>query len=71
MNCLGGTTNSTCATGHIGPLCESCDIENSYATARNFKCGTCGDQTLNAFKILAIFAFYVSFNKSNEYLHDI
>jgi len=35
-NCLGGSTNSTCARGHVGPLCESCDIENNYTIAGSF-----------------------------------
>jgi len=60
-NCLGGVSNSTCSTGHIGPLCESCDIDNDYTNARNFKCGLCGDQTANALKISGIFTFYVKF----------
>ena len=25
-NCLGGKGNSTCFKGHLGALCEACDI---------------------------------------------
>jgi len=58
-NCLGGVSNSTCATGHVGPLCESCNILEDYSTAGNFKCGSCGDQVTNSFKIVGIFLIYV------------
>jgi len=63
FNCLGGPHNSTCATGHIEPLCESCDLENDYSTAANFKCGSCGDKVLNSFKILGLFLFCVKNTK--------
>jgi len=26
INCIGGLTNNTCLTGHIGALCEACDV---------------------------------------------
>ena len=29
-NCLGGQNNFTCAEGHIGALCETCDINGIY-----------------------------------------
>ena len=29
-NCEGGTKNFTCSIGHIGALCEICDIKASY-----------------------------------------
>lgn len=60
QNCLGGTTNSTCATGHIGSLCESCDIEKDYSITGDFQCGSCGNQAINAFKIIGIFICFVS-----------
>jgi len=62
-NCLGGTANFACALGHIGPLCESCDIVNNYSVAADYKCGRCGDQLINSIKIIAIFVFYVSKSK--------
>ena len=58
-NCLGGMGDSTCSEGHIGPLCESCDIENDYTRADNFLCGNCDDKLINAFKILGLVLFYV------------
>ena len=47
-NCLGGieTGDNLCAEGHIGALCESCDIyavkwNESWAVSENYKCGKC------------------------------
>ncbi|KAL4467691.1 hypothetical protein ABPG74_013026 [Tetrahymena malaccensis] len=58
-NCLGGATNSTCSVGHVGALCESCDIENNYTRAGNFQCANCGDVLLNSLKVIGLMAFYV------------
>ncbi|EAR93729.2 transmembrane protein, putative (macronuclear) [Tetrahymena thermophila SB210] len=58
-NCLGGQNNSTCSTGHTGPLCETCDIYNGYTTAGNFQCGVCGDHVTNSLKILGLMLFYI------------
>ncbi|EAR82108.2 transmembrane protein, putative (macronuclear) [Tetrahymena thermophila SB210] len=58
-NCLGGATNSTCSIGHVGALCESCDIENNYTRAGNFQCANCGDVLLNSLKVIGLMAFYV------------
>ncbi|KAL4475438.1 hypothetical protein ABPG72_022073 [Tetrahymena utriculariae] len=58
-NCLGGNTNSTCSIGHVGALCESCDIENNYTRAGNFQCANCGDVLLNSLKVIGLMAFYV------------
>jgi len=59
QNCLGGTSNSTCATGHIGSLCESCDIERDFSITGDFQCGSCGNQAVNALKIIGIFICFV------------
>jgi len=45
-NCLGGSKNFTCAEGHIGALCESCDIyahyfDEAYSVAEEYTCGKC------------------------------
>ena len=47
-NCNGGllTGNQSCAKGHIGALCEACDIEavqweDNWSNSANFKCGNC------------------------------
>ena len=44
-DCNGGWTpgNPSCYTGHMGALCESCDIygirDEPYATSAKYKCG--------------------------------
>lgn len=58
-NCLGGTANFTCATGHIGALCEACDLygqfwNESYASADATHCGSCNEVSGNAYKIAGI-----------------
>lgn len=60
-NCLGGWENFTCSTGHIGALCEACDIYGkytngvSYTNSGNFVCGSCSDiSSYNAIIILGI-----------------
>jgi hypothetical protein len=60
-NCLGGwdTGDNTCATGHIGALCESCDIYGTrsgetYSHNGSFICGTCSDTRYNSVIITLI-----------------
>lgn len=49
-NCNGGWKpgNPSCYTGHMGGLCESCDIyatrsDESYSISAKYKCGACAD----------------------------
>ncbi|CAD8072342.1 unnamed protein product [Paramecium sonneborni] len=49
-NCLGGwqTGDVTCVLGHIGALCEACDVYNvrgqgKYSKSRDYKCSLCED----------------------------
>lgn len=35
-NCLGGFSNEICLIGHIGALCEACDILGLYYNGRKF-----------------------------------
>ncbi|CAD8102095.1 unnamed protein product [Paramecium primaurelia] len=49
-NCLGGweTGDITCMIGHVGALCEACDIYNlrgkgQYSKSRDYKCSQCED----------------------------
>ncbi|KAL4475163.1 hypothetical protein ABPG74_001859 [Tetrahymena malaccensis] len=58
-NCLGGPQNFTCNTGHIGPLCESCDISNGYSRQGDFQCSKCGDIVNNTFKVLGLVLLYI------------
>ncbi|EWS74812.1 transmembrane protein, putative (macronuclear) [Tetrahymena thermophila SB210] len=58
-NCLGGTQNFTCNVGHIGPLCESCDIQNGYSRQGDFQCSKCGDIVNNTFKVLGLVVLYI------------
>ncbi|EGR32881.1 hypothetical protein IMG5_067870 [Ichthyophthirius multifiliis] len=60
-NCLGGfkTGDQSCAEGHIGALCESCDIYGnvwgqSWANSSPFKCGLCSEINYNSIKVFAI-----------------
>lgn len=47
-NCIGGleTGNMLCSEGHIGALCEACDLDaerwsESYANSDSYSCGKC------------------------------
>lgn len=48
-NCNGGWIpgDASCYTGHIGALCESCDIYgirgDQYSISAKYKCGACQD----------------------------
>ncbi|KAL4450791.1 hypothetical protein ABPG74_011633 [Tetrahymena malaccensis] len=61
QNCLGGlkTGDQSCAEGHIGALCEVCDISGrqwgeSYSFSSNFKCGKCSEVVGNTFKMIGL-----------------
>ena len=54
---MGGSENFTCNEGHLGPLCESCDINNGFTRAGGFKCAKCSDATENGLKIALIVLF--------------
>ncbi|KAL4502196.1 hypothetical protein ABPG72_000431 [Tetrahymena utriculariae] len=59
-NCNGGEsteTNQICHLGHIGPLCEACDIQGivwnqKFAHSGNHSCTPCNSVTKNTIKIL-------------------
>ncbi|EGR34662.1 hypothetical protein IMG5_004650, partial [Ichthyophthirius multifiliis] len=60
-NCVGGyeAGNNSCALGHIGALCESCDIYGiqwgeSWSNSAQFKCGKCSEISGNAIKMFFI-----------------
>ena len=53
------TGNQSCAKGHIGALCEACDIEavkweDNWSNSANFKCGSCQEVASNSIKIAFI-----------------
>ncbi|KAM3129816.1 hypothetical protein pb186bvf_018110 [Paramecium bursaria] len=61
VNCNGGWIpgDDSCALGHIGALCEQCDLYNtrgdgSYATSGQFQCGSCSNLSLNTLQIILI-----------------
>lgn len=61
-NCVGGfdAGNESCKKGHIGALCEQCDLYgvqwgDSYSNSENYICALCGDQTGN---LIAFFIFF-------------
>ncbi|KAL4441907.1 hypothetical protein ABPG74_003658 [Tetrahymena malaccensis] len=64
---------SICLEGHLGPLCESCDInqelwDERFAQDQNFKCTKCKDSFKNYFLTIFLISFqfvYIaySFNK--------
>ena len=71
--------NEGCIKGHIGPLCEECDIygefwENSYGKIGVNTCLDCEESSMNIFfNILAIFwmIFYLSLTvKSSLNFHE-
>ncbi|EAR86825.2 transmembrane protein, putative (macronuclear) [Tetrahymena thermophila SB210] len=59
-NCNGGESTETsqiCHMGHIGPLCEACDIQGivwkyKFAHSGNHSCTPCNSVTKNTIKIL-------------------
>ncbi|CAD8161621.1 unnamed protein product [Paramecium pentaurelia] len=60
-SCLGGWKegDDSCIIGHIGALCEQCDIQDlrgdgKYSISGPYQCGTCTDQQLNLFSIIGI-----------------
>lgn len=62
-NCVGGTEvgDNLCKEGHIGSLCEGCDIENvkgngSYGHKGPFECVKC-DNMSYYWKIFFLFVF--------------
>ncbi|KAL4475557.1 hypothetical protein ABPG72_009246 [Tetrahymena utriculariae] len=58
-NCIGGSAgNQLCLQGHIGPLCEECDLfgvinGNSYTRIGVYDCSPCNNQVANI--IIVIF----------------
>ncbi|CAD8207434.1 unnamed protein product [Paramecium octaurelia] len=54
-NCLGGWEegDSSCFIGHIGALCEQCDLYNTrgdgeYSVSQKYSCGSCLEKEKNA-----------------------
>ncbi|KAM3138602.1 hypothetical protein pb186bvf_009354 [Paramecium bursaria] len=61
VDCNGGWSpgDDSCALGHIGALCEQCDLYNtrgngSYAISGQFQCGSCADISINTISIAFI-----------------
>ncbi|KAM3129372.1 hypothetical protein pb186bvf_018520 [Paramecium bursaria] len=61
VNCKGGWIpgDESCAQGHIGALCEQCDLYNirgsgSFALSGQFQCSSCSDLSLNTLQIFLI-----------------
>ncbi|EAS04488.2 transmembrane protein, putative (macronuclear) [Tetrahymena thermophila SB210] len=75
-NCVGGSSNQTCYEGHIGALCEECDIDGtvwgkSWSHSSEYTCGLCSEISGNVLKIVAIslwtlFSIYLSVSSSKE-----
>ncbi|CAK69886.1 unnamed protein product (macronuclear) [Paramecium tetraurelia] len=64
-SCLGGWKEGdySCITGHIGALCEQCDIsdirgDGMYSISGPYQCGRCTEQYINLFSILGISIWY-------------
>lgn len=60
-NCLGGwdSGDSSCFNGHIGALCEQCDLYNirgdgPFSVSMIYKCGSCNDVGDNITKLVSI-----------------
>lgn len=61
-NCKGGSSNFTCIEGHIGPLCETCDLYGekwgeAYAHSDEYDCAPCSLVSSNLVKIILISLF--------------
>ncbi|CAD8127415.1 unnamed protein product [Paramecium sonneborni] len=60
-NCLGGWKegDTSCYKGHIGALCEECDLYNlrgdgQFSTSTKYSCGSCTEKSKNSLIITAI-----------------
>ncbi|KAL4433309.1 hypothetical protein ABPG74_017413 [Tetrahymena malaccensis] len=58
-NCVGGQGSQLCYTGHIGALCEECDLYGkywgeAYALSGSFSCGKCSEVSGNVQKVVLI-----------------
>ncbi|CAD8125242.1 unnamed protein product [Paramecium sonneborni] len=65
-NCEGGWIpgNLSCFAGHIGALCEQCDIYNiegkgSWSMNGQYKCGSCDQIGNNTFKVVLVSAWTI------------
>ncbi|CAD8117448.1 unnamed protein product [Paramecium sonneborni] len=61
LNCVGGwqSGDKSCAAGHIGALCEQCDLYNirgdgSYSVSSLYSCGSCEEISGNVLAIVSI-----------------
>ncbi|CAD8125007.1 unnamed protein product [Paramecium sonneborni] len=61
INCEGGWTpgDASCYLGHIGALCEQCDIyeimgKGKWSVSAQYKCGSCNDVGDNTLKVVLI-----------------
>ncbi|CAD8213410.1 unnamed protein product [Paramecium pentaurelia] len=60
-NCLGGWQegNDSCFLGHIGALCEQCDLYNTrgdgeYSMSQKYACGSCQEKQKNVIIIICV-----------------
>jgi hypothetical protein len=65
-NCLGGPENFTCSEGHIGPLCEECDLygefwPSEYSHSDQFSCGLCSKYVTNIVILIVMSVITVAF----------
>ncbi|CAD8128315.1 unnamed protein product [Paramecium sonneborni] len=61
VNCNGGWNegDTSCFQGHIGALCEECDLHNTrglghFSTSDKYSCGSCIDKSKNAVVIAGL-----------------
>ncbi|CAD8126668.1 unnamed protein product [Paramecium sonneborni] len=66
INCEGGWIpgNPSCFTGHIGALCEQCDVYNiegkgSWSISGQYKCGSCDSIGDNTIKVALVSAWTI------------
>ncbi|CAD8063527.1 unnamed protein product [Paramecium sonneborni] len=81
-NCNGGWKpgNPSCYTGHMGALCESCDIygvrDEFYSTSAKYKCGPCADTlavnaiVITALSFVTLFSMILSVKGNYQMLED-
>ncbi|CAD8128288.1 unnamed protein product [Paramecium sonneborni] len=81
-NCNGGWKpgNPSCYTGHMGALCESCDIygvrDEFYSTSAKYKCGPCANTlavnaiVITALSFVTLFSMILSVKGNYQMLED-
>ncbi|CAD8143728.1 unnamed protein product [Paramecium pentaurelia] len=83
LNCLGGwfAGDSSCALGHIGALCEQCDLydltgNGQYSQSNKYACYSCEDMAGNLVNIAIVICWtllsvFLSVNSTLKMIEDL